>query len=255
MSVRALNWAFALQDLSHLQKLTLVALADACDDLGVCWPSVGMLCLKTSAGESTVHRALAQLQHKGKLTVVPRFSPEGRQRSNGYVLGMGQGPIEHPALGEGVTVTPPEGPGAGPPGCQSGTPEGPGAGPPMNRNKDPSEGTDKDDLDGCFEVWWRGVWRKDGKGAARRAYCGAVRRLVREGIAGPEDADVSTVPNAVLFLLEKRDAQRERYDFDEQPMKYRKQPSTWLNGECWGDESLVAVTEEEEDDDGGDRGL
>ncbi|AXQ51886.1 primosomal protein [Gordonia phage Catfish] len=75
------------------------------------------------------------------------------------------------------------------------------------------------DPDG-FAEWWEIYPKKAGKGQARTAY-----RKARKAV------DAAT-------LLEG--AQRYRDDPKRNP-EYTKNPATWLNGECWADESTVPV--------------
>lgn len=55
------------------QKLVLAALADRCDDDGVCWPSLSWLSRKCAPMASrSVRRALAELADQGLVTKVQR---------------------------------------------------------------------------------------------------------------------------------------------------------------------------------------
>lgn len=71
-------------------------------------------------------------------------------------------------------------------------------------------------LDTEFSNWWESVvWRKVGKGQARRAWRTARKKT---------DADTLTAA-ARTYGQSIRDPQ------------YAKHPATWLNGECWEDET------------------
>lgn len=77
-----------------------------------------------------------------------------------------------------------------------------------------------------FDRWWELYPRKDAKGQARKAYRAAAKKV------GPQ------------VLLEAVRAQREAL-VARKAEGFCPLPSTWLNGERWGDE--VAVPEEDEE--------
>lgn len=85
-----MNWAWALK-LEPAPKFTLLALADAADDSGKCWPSVNTLAIKTSQSERTVQRHLSQHKASGLLLAEARFRADRSQSSNLYTLNMGEG--------------------------------------------------------------------------------------------------------------------------------------------------------------------
>lgn len=66
------------------------------------------------------------------------------------------------------------------------------------------------DQDPDFTAFWRLYPRKDGKGAARRSWCAALRIVTADTILAGLAA----------------------YRFDPSP-RFRPLPSTWLNGERW----------------------
>jgi DNA-binding transcriptional regulator YhcF (GntR family) len=80
-----MNWAWELR-LSPGPKLIMMALADAADDDGVCWPSVARLASKCCVSTRTVRRVIQEFTVNGLLMVTSRFSATGRQKSNGYRL-------------------------------------------------------------------------------------------------------------------------------------------------------------------------
>lgn len=67
MSVRVMSavWEAALPP---MEKLVLLALADAANDEGHCWPSATTVCKKSGQGERTVRRCIQALCEKGHLT-------------------------------------------------------------------------------------------------------------------------------------------------------------------------------------------
>ncbi len=80
-----MNWAWALR-LKPNVKFVLMALADACDDDGYCWPSVPTLAKKTCLDDRSVQRILNQLKVDGLIRVEPRVRHDGSPTSNGYKL-------------------------------------------------------------------------------------------------------------------------------------------------------------------------
>ena len=80
-----MNWAWGLR-LKPNVKFVLMALADACDDDGYCWPSVPTLARKTCLEDRSVQRILNQLKVDGLIRVEPRYRKDGSPTSNGYRL-------------------------------------------------------------------------------------------------------------------------------------------------------------------------
>lgn len=102
-----MNWAWD-QSLAPTAKLILMALADAADDVGECWPSLRRISSKCLVSERTVQRALKEFEHGGLLSVRPRFAHDGRQKSNVYFLIISGAPVKlsPPSSGrQGVGVT------------------------------------------------------------------------------------------------------------------------------------------------------
>ena len=87
MSIAAMNWAWR-QCVPSTPKLVLLALADAADDEGRCWPSVATLSIKASASTRTVRRAIQILIDQCLITVEPRYRLDGSCSSNVYRLTM-----------------------------------------------------------------------------------------------------------------------------------------------------------------------
>lgn len=116
MSIKAMNWAWG-RSLPPTPKLILMALADAADDEGVCWPAIRTLARKCSVSERTVQRTVKAFVNGGLLLVYERRRPDGRQTSNSYqlvleryhdnVLPQGSGYQERSATGVTVRVTQP----------------------------------------------------------------------------------------------------------------------------------------------------
>ena len=80
-----MNWAWR-QVLTPTLKLVLMALADAADDQGVCWPSVSTLAKKCTVSKRTVQRSLRVLIDDGLLIAEARRRHDGSSTSNRYRL-------------------------------------------------------------------------------------------------------------------------------------------------------------------------
>lgn len=80
-----MNWAWQLR-LKPTVKFVLMALADACDDDGYCWPSIPTLANKTCLDDRSVQRILKKLKADGLVQVQSRFRDNGSPTSNGYRL-------------------------------------------------------------------------------------------------------------------------------------------------------------------------
>lgn len=86
-----MNWAWG-QPLAPTSKLILMALADAADDEGLCWPGIRTLASKCSVSGRTVQRTIRTFVSQGILIVEERRRPDGRQTSNSYLLALRQYP-------------------------------------------------------------------------------------------------------------------------------------------------------------------
>lgn len=85
-----MNWAWR-QALTPTFKLVLMALADAADDQGICWPSVSTLARKCTISKRTVQRSLRVLTGSGLLIAESRQRRDGSSTSNRYRLLMAGG--------------------------------------------------------------------------------------------------------------------------------------------------------------------
>jgi hypothetical protein len=97
-----MNWAWR-QALTPTLKLVLMALADAADDQGVCWPSVSTLAKKCSVSTRTVRRSLRVLMDSGTLIAEARRRGDGSSTSNRYRLLIAGGDKMSPPRDAGVT--------------------------------------------------------------------------------------------------------------------------------------------------------
>jgi hypothetical protein len=85
MSIKAMNWAWE-QKLPPSSKLILMAIADAADEEGDCWPKVKTIAKKCGVSDRTVQRVLKEFISDNLISVTPRFSQDRRQVSNNYRL-------------------------------------------------------------------------------------------------------------------------------------------------------------------------
>ena len=86
MSIKVMNnvWQHSPQKGSKL--LLLLALADHCNDDGVCWPSHSHLAEKIRMSSRQTKRLMSQLEEEHEIESKRRFTNGGRQTSNYYLL-------------------------------------------------------------------------------------------------------------------------------------------------------------------------
>ena len=65
MSIKLMTAVWDRQDLSSMQKLVLLSLADWANDEGLCWPSINRLAIKTSMAGRSVQRIIRDLESMG----------------------------------------------------------------------------------------------------------------------------------------------------------------------------------------------
>ena len=91
-----MNWAWH-QSLKPVQKLVLMALADAADDFGICWPSVTTVATKCNVSTRTVRRVMQTLAARNLLVSEQRHRKDGARSSNRYRLLLAGGDKLSPA--------------------------------------------------------------------------------------------------------------------------------------------------------------
>jgi hypothetical protein len=91
----------------------------------------------------------------------------------------------------------------------------------------PAEPEPEPELGDPFEAFWRAYPRKVAKDAARRAFAAAIKR-------GADPAIL--IAGAQRYAIERQG----------EPPRFTKHPATWLNGGCWEDEPIGAVTVDED---------
>lgn len=93
MSIRAMTWAWSLDELDTAQTMVLLVLADAAneEDGLACWPSQQFVARKARMSVRSVKRHIATLRAVGLIDVEVQSSVHGR-RSNLYQLHVGAKP-------------------------------------------------------------------------------------------------------------------------------------------------------------------
>lgn len=91
-----MNWAWQ-QKLSPTPKLILMALCDAANDYGVCWPSVSTVAIKCCVSVRTVRRVMQKLVKRGLMISEQRYRSDGSCSSNRYRLQLEGGDNLTPA--------------------------------------------------------------------------------------------------------------------------------------------------------------
>ena len=103
MSIAAMNWAWG-QKLKPTPKLILMALADAANECGICWPSVSTLADKCCVSMRTVRRVMRNLIERRLLLAEQRYRRDGSCSSNRYRLQLEGGDRLSPAPVAGDTT-------------------------------------------------------------------------------------------------------------------------------------------------------
>jgi len=98
-----MNWAWH-QDIKPVPKLILMALADAADDQGICWPSVATIAIKVGVSTRTVRRVMQTLIRRELLSAEQRYRSDGSCSSNRYRLLLEGGDKLSPAPDRGDTT-------------------------------------------------------------------------------------------------------------------------------------------------------
>lgn len=88
MSIKAMTWAWSLEELPLKESVVLLALADQANDEGLCWPSQETLAKKSRGSVRSVKRAIKFLRDAGLVETIIRATPAGR-KSNYYRVMVG----------------------------------------------------------------------------------------------------------------------------------------------------------------------
>lgn len=102
MSIELMNWVWKVTNTAGTERLVLLALADAANDRGYCWPSIQTLAIKAGVSRRYVIEILKSLEAKGLLKKTRRIDDFGDFTSNMYKLVVN--PITPPSEPEFTTV-------------------------------------------------------------------------------------------------------------------------------------------------------
>jgi hypothetical protein len=86
MSVKMMHNVFERSLTTGNARLVLIALADACSDEGVCFPSLKTIARKANVSEETTRKFLHAFEKIGLVESEERFAENGRRTSNTYTL-------------------------------------------------------------------------------------------------------------------------------------------------------------------------
>lgn len=195
MSFKHMAWALQSKIGDPLAKLLLIALADRTDkETNQCWPSLARLAADTEMSDATIKRKLNYLEERGYLTRTQRD-----QKSTLYTLAHTE-PSDWLTQSLGVAHTEPGG--------------------RLTVSHEPiSNNLSSETIYNVhFEEWWSEYPKKKGKGQARNAYKGALKKATQEELL-----------SAVRLFAEATK------NTDQQFIPHA---STWLNGERWLDDDL-----------------
>ena len=195
MSFKHMAWALQSKIGDPLAKLLLIALADRTDkETNQCWPSLARLAADTELSPATVARKLNHLEAHGYIQRTQRDA-----KSTLYTLSHSETPTY-------ITQTQPL--------SHTETP------PYLSVRHEPiSNNLSSETIYNVhFEEWWSEYPKKKGKGQARNAYKGALKKATQEELL-----------SAVRLFAEAMKST------DQQFIPHA---STWLNGERWLDDDL-----------------
>ena len=209
MSHKATSWAWSLTIEPSAKKFVLVALADFADEASSCYPGQSTLAAMTGQSVESVRRHVKALEEDGWLTREQRRRADGSRTSDRYVLAVNLTGSTTGQSAPHLPVNLPE-----PTGQIDRARTG-----KKNQLEEPTSSAEAErSVDELFERWYALYPRKVSKGAARRAYRAAVKKV-----------DPSTLMAALSEQLGELSMQnRPEGDF-------RPYPATWLNGEKWAD--------------------
>lgn len=199
-------------DLPPSDKMVLLALADAANDDGVTWMALESrdevkldLIKKTSLSRRAIQSAIKRLCEAGYLSRVDRPGKGVIWTVRGCIS---RTPQEMHPRGAGDA-----------PGGAAGAPK------PSTNPQPSSEGkpSSEDATPSSFEVFWKAYPSKTGKGAARRAFDVAARKIRKA------DGD----PLAVMLDALGRAVASARWN---DPTYTKPNPTTWLTQERWEDD-------------------
>lgn len=211
MSIKAMTWVFEQDELKGNHKLVMLALADFCDDQGLCWPSVGRIAKKSSISERSVQRILGDLVDQGWLGVNRAV---GRGHTSRYWMLFEKGDRLAPLVSEKVTTGTEKVTNRTIKGDTAMSPE-----PSVEPSIEPSNACEQ-----FFELFWKLYPKRLGdnpKQPARKAYERAIK-------AGADPDDIEQGIRRYAFMCQTTGKLN---------TEFIPHATTWLNQRRWEDES------------------
>lgn len=87
MSIKVMTMVWAATEITDLSEMSvLLALADWCNDNGLCWPSIPQLAVKSRMSERNARYIISRLESSGLVKVVGKKG--GRGKSNEYQISL-----------------------------------------------------------------------------------------------------------------------------------------------------------------------
>jgi hypothetical protein len=198
--------AWKIDNLSAPERLTLLALAEYANDVGVCWPSQGTLAQRTGLSERCIRASLASLETKGTITRRSRSTQNGR-KPDVISLKLQLAPDAACATGNSLQPAP------------DAPQPAPDAGEPIReavRKDSPSVRS------GDFEDFWKAYPKRDGpnnRTSAEEKFNAAVKSGV---------VTKNIIEGARRYAAEMRRLGKEK-------TQYVTNPKNWLCAESWKD--------------------
>ena len=222
MSWEATSWARNVRDIDPTSKLILILLADHVSVSNTVFPAIGTLADDACVSRATIKRRLSQLSEKKLISVVERTREDGGRSSNGYTVNIGTHIATPPVQSE---PAPPVHSYDPPPGSLLNQPPGSllnhaNGTPIVNHQSNPQLSTPD------FSDFWKLYPRKKGKKVAAKAWAKAVKETPAQEII---DGLTRLLPSIATQYRGKGE-------------DYRHNPSTWLNGGYWEDETEVPMS-------------
>lgn len=207
MSVEAMSIVWAMTVKPSARKLVLLALANYADEAGTCYPGQTRLAEMTGQSVRSVRDHLVALEDAEIIEREERRRDDGSRTSDRYRLNL---PVVDPTGNFRVAY-------------RQLSPTSPAKSAGQEPKEEPKEepllpGEAGRGVDELFERWYSLYPRKVSKGAARRAYRTAVKKVTH--------AELMAALSEQLGELSMQN--RPEGDF-------RPYPATWLNGEKWAD--------------------
>lgn len=224
MSIEFMNNVWKL-NLEPSVKFVFITLADCCDHQGQCFPSIRFISERTGYSESTVHRAISDLEEKEYLKKEKQVRKNGSDSTNKYTIINTYTP---------PTMTPTT-PTMTPPGSQDETPYNhhldPSSDPKTKKtNKKEKTHASRGVLEKLFESLYIDYPLKKSRQKALEAFIKI----------NPDESMVEIMRSALRLQMRERAMLMEKGLF----APNYKHLATWLNQRCWLDEIYDPNTEQ-----------